>query len=214
MSIMENKDLTGIVIPEVKKGYPIGEPHFRDIFGDTDGDVDFPEELFKNIPEVATHWDRYNDSQLWDKKRFHSGKYQIVACVGTPEDYSYETVDSTDKWKEARRLMNEGADVYCNGKRVYFVDHAAVDEAFKTLKGLYLTRQSYMWDDDFEDIEDHIAFEEAAKILEQNGFKADEVWGEKVWNRYEDRWHDPLTTPLLERPRFLFRAIETDDLPF
>lgn len=213
MSIMENKDLTGIVIPEVKKGYPIGEPHFRDIFGDTDGDAELPEEFYQNIPEIAAHWDEYNEKNWWDSRRFYHGKYEIVACTGTPEDYTYETVDATNKWKEARRLEKEGADVYVNGERIHFVDHEAVQKAFDIIKGLFLNRQSFMWDDDFLDIEDVIDIEEAHKILDQNGFKINEAWEEKIRTRSRCGC-DPLTIPLMDRPRFMFKSVNIDDLPF
>ena len=190
--------MTEVNIPSIEE--PV-----HDILGDTDGD----------IPEVATHWEKYNDSKWWDKNRFYQGKYQIVACTGSPWDYTYETVDATNRWKEARRLEGEGADVYVEGKRVHFVVHEAVNNAFKTLKGLFLTRQCFLWDDDYMDPEDVIDIEEAWNALKQNGFKINEEWQRKVWEREENKCHvDPLTVPLMERPRFLFRAVDTDELPF
>ena len=177
------------------------------------GDNEFPEEMFQNIPEVATHWDTYNERSQWDDSRFYRGKYEIVACTGTPEDYSYETVDATNKWKEAHRLEKEGADVYVNGEHIHFVDHEAVQKAFDVIRGLFLNRQSFMWDDDFLDIEDVIDIEEAHKILDQNGFKINEAWEEKIRTRSRRR-RDPLTVPLMDRPRFMFKSVDIDELPF
>ena len=215
MSIMENKDLTKVVtVPDIQKTYSCGDPHWYSSIGDTDGDVLFSEEILKSIPAAAKHWDEYNDKNLWAKERFHNEKYVAVACIGDEHDYTYEEVGYTNHWKEARKYYFMGADVYCGNQRVYFVNHKAVQKAFDVIRGLFLNRQSFMWDDDFLDIEDVIEIEEAYKVLDQNSFKINETWEEKIRERSR-RVYDPLTISLMDRhPRFMFNAIDTDDLPF
>ena len=159
-------------------------------------------------------FESYNDAQMWDTSRFHNEKYIAVACVGDERDWSYEPVGYTNRWKEARHLAQMGANIYEGDKRVYFVDHEEVSHAFHVMKSLFLNRQSTMWDDDFLDIEDRIEIEEAYKALDQNGFKIGEDWEQKVLERVKRRGGDLLETPLKDRPRFMFKYIDLDELPF
>lgn len=170
-----------------------------------------PTELF-DAPEEATRWERYNEKNWWDSRRFLSGKYEIVACVGDEYDYTYETVDATNRWKEARRYESMGADVYVNGNRVHFIDHKTINEAFKVMKGIFLTRLDPWWDEDL-DPDEIIEIEEAKKTIDQNGFKLDAEWENKVKERARSI-NDPLMVPRKDRPRYLFTACETEDLPF
>lgn len=159
-------------------------------------------------------FERYNDAQMWDSSRFHNEKYQIVACVGDEYDYTYEPVAYTNSWKEARHYEKMGANVYDGNELVHFIDHEDVNRAFQIVKHLFLDRQSFMWDDDYLDPEDIIEIEEAYKILDQNGFKINEIWEKKVLERSKRRGGDLLATPLKDRPRYMFKYMDLDELPF
>lgn len=159
-------------------------------------------------------FEKYNEAQMWDSSRFHNEKYQIVACVGDEHDYSYEPVDYTNSWKEARRYEKMGANVYCGNDLVHFVDHEELDRAFQVVKHLFLDRQSFLWDDGFLDIEDRIDIEEAYKILDKNGIKLNAAWEQKVLERSKRRGGDLLETPLKYRPRYMFKLADLDELPF
>lgn len=159
-------------------------------------------------------FERYNEEQGWDPSRFHNEKYVAVSYIEDEDGYSYEPTDYTNRWKEARRLAKMGANIYEGDKRVYFIDHEEVDRAFQIVKHLFLNRQSFMWDDDYLDPEDVIDIEEAYKILDQNGFKLNEAWERKVIERSKRRGGDLLATPLKDRPRYMFKFIDLDELPF
>ena len=159
-------------------------------------------------------FETYNEQELWNPSRFHNEKYQIVACIGDEHDYTYEPVDYTNSWKEARRQASLGADVYCGNELIHFVDHKEVDNAFEIMKSLLLNRQSMMWDDDYLDPQDIADIEESHRVLQQNGFKTNEAWEQKVLERAKRRGGDLLETPLKDRPRFMFKYIDLDELPF
>ena len=223
MSIMENIDLTKVVtVPDIQKTCSCIDPHWYGSIGDTDGDVEIPEEFYQNIPEIATRWDNYNEKNWWDSRRFYRGKYEIVACTGTPEDYTYETVDSTNKWKEARKMYNMGADIYCGDKLVHFVDHKAVQQAYDDLTFDEIVGFDIDADSAFEaDVQRKSAYD----VLDQNGLNADETWKKKIETRYEYRvfkasygipFHARSITCLFnpKTGKYENTRIETDELPF
>ena len=49
-------------------------------------------------------------------------KYTIVAQMGFEEDWSWEEVDCTNNWKEARNLAEKGARIFVGDKEVWFLD--------------------------------------------------------------------------------------------
>lgn len=159
-------------------------------------------------------FEKYNEAQMWDKARFHNEKYQIVACIGDEHDYTYEPIDYTNSWKEARYYEKMGANVYEGNELVHFIDHEEVNRAFQIVKHLFLDKQSFLWDDDYLDPEDIIDIEEAYKILDQNGFKLNEAWERKVIERSKRCGGDLLATPLKDRPRYMFKFMDLDELPF
>ena len=161
-------------------------------------------------------------------------KYEIVACVGDPWDYSYDLVDETNKWKDARNAFFEGADVYCNKERVYFIDPKLVADAFKTLATFYryMMSWSFPWDDGLE-FEDEVAIKDAQDVLEKNGFKLnangwpDGDWEDKITERRRVN-NDSISVPFYRRSfaipvysadthelvRVENGKCETDELPF
>lgn len=183
----------------------------------------FSEEILNSVPAVAKHWDEYNDKNLWDKSRFKNTKYVAVACIGDPYDYSYEEVDWTNCWKEARKMDAMGANIYCGNKRVYFVDHKAVEEAYSDLQFDEIVGFDMVSDSAFEA---DVRRKSANDVLEQNGLKADAEWKKKVEARYEQHMFEAnYGLPFYERHPFhcYFNSetgkyengkIETDDLPF
>jgi hypothetical protein len=145
-------------------------------------------------------------------------KYQIVACVGDPWDYSYDLVDETNSWKEARNAFFGGADVYRNGKRVYFIDHESVQEAFDDLKFDEIVGLDMISDSAFEA---DVLRKNAADVLEQNGIEKPVDYSKKVDQRYLNRPTEVLTfaerntLELVDgKYKQTFVAVETDELPF
>lgn len=150
-------------------------------------------------------------------------KYEVVACVGDPWDYTYELVDVVSHRKEARRLEALGANIYMNGERVYFINHESVQEAFDDLKFDEIVGFDMVSDSAFEA---DVRKKSANDVLEQNSLKADAEWKKKVEDRYEQHMFEAnYGLPFYERHPFhcYFNSktgkyengkIETDNLPF
>lgn len=133
-----------------------------------------------------------------------SGKYEIVACIGDEHDYTRECVDVTNRWKDARNAFFAGADVYKDGKRVYFIDHKEMEDAFQTLKMYYIMMgDQYFWEDGLN-FEDEVRIKDAQDVLSKYGFELDtDGWPDKEWvDKIMSRSpyiNDPLTKPFCER---------------
>ena len=198
-------------------------PDIHDVLVVKDSDELFPEEILNSVPKAAKHWDEYNNKNLWAKERFHNEKYVAVACIGDEHDYTYEEVGYTNHWKEARKYYFMGADVYRGNERVYFIDHAAVQEAYSDLQFDEIVGLDMISDSAFEA---DVQRKSANDVLEQNGLKADAEWKKKVEARYEQHMFEAnYGLPFYERHPFhcYFNSetgkyengkIETNDLPF
>lgn len=145
-------------------------------------------------------------------------KFEVVACISNPWDYSYEVVDVVTHWKEARRLESQGANIYLNGERIHFVDHASVQKAFDDLQFDEIVGLDVISDSAFEV---DVLRKNASDILEQNGIKKPADYRTKVDQRYLNRPKEVLT--FAERHMLklvggkyepMFVAVETDELPF
>lgn len=145
-------------------------------------------------------------------------KYEIVACIGDPWDYTYECVDVVSHWKEARRLEELGANIYMNGERVHFIEHKSVQEAFDDLKFDEIVGLDMISNSAFEA---NVRRKNAEDILEQNGIEMPTDYKKKVDQRYLNRPIEVLTfaerhtLELVDgKYKQTFVAIETDELPF
>ena len=145
-------------------------------------------------------------------------KFEVVACIGNPWDYSYEVVDIVTHWKEARRYEGQGANIYLNGDRIQFVDHSSVQEAFDDLKFDEIVGLDMISDSAFEA---DVLRKNASDVLEQNGIEKPANYSKKVDQRYLNRPKEVLTfaerhmLQLVDgkyKPTFV--AVETDELPF
>ena len=156
-----------------------------------------------------------------------SKKFEIVACVGNPWDYSCELIDVVSHWKEARNYISKGADVYLDGKKIYFIDHKAVEQAFKDLRLDAIVDLDVVEDDSFiADVKRKSAYD----TLKENGLSANETWSNIIEARYRNSLRvDPLKEPLYKRHiqfvplynaethelvKVINGKIESDDLPF
>ena len=145
-------------------------------------------------------------------------KYEVVACVGEPWDYTYECVDVVSHWKEARRLEALGANIYLNGEHVHFINHESVQEAFDDLKFDEIVGLDMISESAFEA---DVRRKNAEDILEQNGIEMSSEYKKKVDQRYLNRPTEVLTFAERHTLEFVdgkykqtFVAVETDELPF
>lgn len=145
-------------------------------------------------------------------------KYEVVACVGEPWDYTYECVDVVSHWKEARRLEALGANIYLNGERVHFIDHESVQEAFNDLKFDEIVGLDMISDSAFEA---DVLRKNAEDVLDQNGIEKPADYSKKVDQRYLNKLVEAMTFAechmlhLVDgKYKPMFVATETDELPF
>ena len=124
-------------------------------------------------------------------------KYDVVVCYGDSHDYTWELFDTVTRWKDARNYYNQGAIIYCNGKRIEFINHTAVAQAFHDLAlekhvGLCVVEDNVFVAD--------IRLKSAYDTLEKYGLTADAIWHGKRDQRYDNAYcTDPLRKPFYKR---------------
>lgn len=157
-------------------------------------------------------------------------KYEIVACVGDPWDYSYEVVDVVRHWKDARRYALLGAKIYLNSKLLNnsrFINHEQVKEAYHDLALDEIVNLDVYCEDSFTA---DVKRKSAEDVLKMSNLVADEAWKKKINDRYTESLHrDPLAEPLYKRHvqfipiysadthklvKVINGKVDTDELPF
>lgn len=140
-------------------------------------------------------------------------EYTIMAQIGSKEDWSWEEVDCTNNWKQARNLAEKGARIFVGKKEVWFLnkfDRKDIEYAIKVLAfqksvdyGLYLSTLTPA-----EEKSEAEEIKEAKSIADMYHITDKDI--EKHCHRELNVETEPVR--FIDKPRFT--AVEEDELPF